>query len=239
MVAAVSLKSFRNMPDWLSPAIDPSIAIGWPMLAVRLALALAFGLLVAAVYRGTRNTAGVSRSFPGTLVLLCVLIAMVTQVIGTNVALAFSLVGALSIVRFRTAVQDTRDTAFVIFAVASGMAIGAGQPAVAVVGSVAVGCAAWLFRDPRRSTAVGRRAYDLGIRLGWSPEAEAGVRRVLLGHDPAAVQVGGGTAKKGASIHLAYRLHLPQDVPLAALIAELKAIESVQNVQIHQPARDA
>ena len=49
-------------------------------------------------------------------------IAMVTQVTGQNVALAFSLVGALSIVRFRTVVQDTNDTAFVIFAVAGGMA---------------------------------------------------------------------------------------------------------------------
>jgi hypothetical protein len=79
------------------------------------------------IYRGTRDVSRESAPFPGTLVLLCVLIAMVTQVIGDNVALAFSLVGALSVVRFRTAVRDTKDTAFVIFAVAVGMAIGAGQ----------------------------------------------------------------------------------------------------------------
>ena len=60
--------------------------------------------------------------------LLSILIAMVTQVIGDNVARAFSLVGALSIVRFRTVVRDTVDTAFVIFAVAVGMAVGAGHP---------------------------------------------------------------------------------------------------------------
>ena len=49
--------------------------------------------------------------------LLTILIAMVTMVIGNNMARAFGLVGALSIVRFRTVVEDTRDTAFVIFAV--------------------------------------------------------------------------------------------------------------------------
>ena len=54
---------------------------------------------------------------------------MVTQVIGDNVARAFSLVGALSIVRFRTVVRDTQDTAYVIFAVAVGMAVGANHPA--------------------------------------------------------------------------------------------------------------
>ena len=63
--------------------------------------------------------------------LLSILIAMVTQVIGDNIARAFSLVGALSIVRFRTVVRDTQDTAFVIFAVAVGMAMGANNPWVA------------------------------------------------------------------------------------------------------------
>ena len=66
-----------------------------------------------------------AESFVATLVLLTILIAMVTQVIGDNIARAFSLVGALSIVRFRTVVRDTQDTAYVIFAVAVGMAVGA------------------------------------------------------------------------------------------------------------------
>jgi len=227
------------MPDWLSPAIDPSVNVGWQVLAVRLALSLVCGLLVAAIYRGTRDTSRVSRSFPGTLVLLCVLIAMVTQVIGTNVALAFSLVGALSIVRFRTAVQDTRDTAFVIFAVASGMAIGAGQPAVAVMGTIAVSCAAWLFRDaPVPAVHPGTRVFDLHVRLGWSPDADARVRQSLARHDPEAEAIGGGTAKKGAAMSLTYRLRLPLAVPLAAVISELKQIESVQSVEIHQPRRN-
>ncbi len=63
--------------------------------------------------------------------LLAVLIAMVTQVIGDNVALAFSLVGALAIVRFRTVVRDTQDTAFVMLSVVVGMAVGARAPWVA------------------------------------------------------------------------------------------------------------
>ena len=64
---------------------------------------------------------------------------MVTQVIGSNVALAFSLVGALSIVRFRTVVRDTEDTAFVIFAMTAGMAVGAQNVVLALTGLVIVG----------------------------------------------------------------------------------------------------
>jgi uncharacterized membrane protein YhiD involved in acid resistance len=226
------------MPDWLSPLAESGVS--WQVLVIRLVLAAFFGGLVGAIHRGTRDAARVSQSFPGTLVLLCVLIAMVTQVIGTNVALAFSLVGALSIVRFRTAVQDTRDTAFVIFAVVNGMAIGAGQPAVAVVGTIVVGYTAFLLRDPpAHRTTTRRRLYDLDIRLGWSPEAETLLRQVLVRLDPDAEIVGGGTAKKGAFLSLTYRLRLPRDSQLSAVIAELRGIESVQSVELHQPRREA
>ena len=90
---------------------------------LRLVVAALLGGVVALVYRRTRFEP--ASSFTTTLVLLAILIAMVTQVVGDNVARAFSLVGALSIVRFRTVVRDTQDTAYVIFAVAIGMAIGA------------------------------------------------------------------------------------------------------------------
>ena len=106
------------MPEALAPLFDfngPALLL----IAVRLLLALALGLAIAAIYRRARPMNEEAESFTVTLVLLTILIAMVTQVIGDNVARAFSLVGALSIVRFRTVVRDTQDTAFVIFSVAT------------------------------------------------------------------------------------------------------------------------
>src|SRR5512139_2571577 len=94
-------------------------------ILIRLCVAAVFGGLVALVYRRSRNEIDITPTFPPTLVLLSILIAMVTEVIGDNVARAFSLVGALAIVRFRTVVRDTEDTAYVIFAVVIGMAVGA------------------------------------------------------------------------------------------------------------------
>ena len=79
------------------------------------------------------------------MVLLAILLGMVSMVIGSNIARAFALVGALSIVRFRTVVEDTRDTAFVIFAVVVGMAAGAGAYLVAAVGIPIVGLVAWML----------------------------------------------------------------------------------------------
>src|SRR5947207_12067018 len=140
------------MPDFLKspfvngPKVEPLDVL------VRLLLAWALGGAVAWVYCRTRRDSEVAPSFPTTLVLLSILIAIVTQVIGDNVARAFSLVGALSIVRFRTVVRDTQDTAYVIFAVAIGMAIGANHPSVALCGLAVVGGAAVMLR--RRGAVV-------------------------------------------------------------------------------------
>ncbi len=129
------------MFDWLlasdtpAGAAESAASLGPGELTVRLVAALLMGLAVAVIYRlshGRRKED--SRVLFATLVLLSLLIAMVALVIGNSVARAFSLVGALSIVRFRTVVDDTRDTAFVIFSVVVGMAAGAGLLFVPLLG---------------------------------------------------------------------------------------------------------
>lgn len=220
------------MPEWLTAAVaGPGVA--WNVLVARLVIAALFGLAVAAIHRHCRDPHRNARSFQGTLVLLCVIIAMVTQVIGDNVALAFSLVGALSIVRFRTAVQDTMDTAFVILAVAAGMAIGAGHADVAAGGTGVAGAVAWLVRD----TASGRRSRSersclVEVRLGWSQAAAEQVRLVLAAHDPLVMCVSAGSAKKGSLLAVGYRARLPREVSLADVAAEIKGVAGVEAVDI-------
>jgi hypothetical protein len=129
-------------------------------LLERQCAALILGIAVAWIYalthkgfRGAGNgRSGRSRKsaqpviMMATLVLLTVLIGMIASVVGDSVARAFALVGALSIVRFRTVVEDTRDTAFVIFAVAVGLAVGTGYIKVPLIGLPFVAIAALVFR---------------------------------------------------------------------------------------------
>ena len=115
------------MPEWLQVA-DGGHELDTGVLSVRLALAAFVGLVIAGVFAlSQRRPAREAIPLLTTLVLLTMLVAMTTIVIGDSVARAFGLVGALSIVRFRTVVEDTRDTSFVIFAVVAGMALGAGH----------------------------------------------------------------------------------------------------------------
>ena len=224
------------MFEWINQAATSGADISTGVIGLRLAGAALLGLLVAAIYLGSqRRTAGEVFPFLMTLVLLSILVAMTTLVIGDNIARAFGLVGALSIVRFRTVVDDTRDTSFVIFAVVVGMAVGAGYLDVCVVGVPIVAVVALTMN------AVGR-----GIRLP-SPEAMLEVR-IGSGFDPDPLLTeafrkyltsyrltAATTARQGIALDLHYAVKLTQpDAPLT-LLKELMRLEGVQNVELKTP----
>jgi len=220
------------MPEWLQ-GVESGLPIQWGALATRLFVSLLAGVVVAWLYQATRRASSVTPTFPATLVLLCVLIAVVTQVIGDNVARAFSLVGALSIVRFRTVVQDTKDTAFVIFAVVVGMSVGAGHLGVALGGTAAVAAAAWLYRDrPSPAALSADRQVFLTVKLGWVDDVEQAVRSALEAHVVDIEPLSLTTLKHGAGLEASFRVRLRPAIRLTQLVADLNRLEGVQGVEL-------
>jgi len=224
------------MPESLAPLCDFN-AGALLLMFVRLVLALVLGLAIAWVYKRARRANGEAESFGVTLVLLTILIAMVTQVIGDNVARAFSLVGALSIVRFRTVVRDTQDTAYVIFAVAIGMAMGANHPAVALCGLAVVGGAALMLR--KRSATLPpptdeQLPYALNVRMAIGQDAEALLGGTLDQFVSGRRLVSVTTARQGMSIDASYHAALRGDDHASALVNALNRIDGVQNVELQR-----
>ena len=217
------------MPEFLRSELQ---AAGAPLQVVaRLIGAALLGAVVGWIYQRTRPASETSSSLAITLVLLSILIAMVTQVIGDNVARAFSLVGALSIVRFRTVVRDTVDTAFVIFAVAVGMAVGASHPVVALSGIAIVGTAAWIMT--RGQTAInGDAPYRLEVRVGLGHDADSILALPLKEHARTRQLTSIATAKQGMAIEVVYRIELQSDASAVDLVKALNRIEGVQNVAL-------
>jgi uncharacterized membrane protein YhiD involved in acid resistance len=159
----------------------------------------------------------------------------VSMVIGESVARAFSLVGALSIVRFRTVVEDTRDTVFVIFAVIVGMAAGAGSILVPLIGIPIVSVAAVLLSltNPSPITLDTRNNQStLSIRLGLGRDPDKVLTEVLQRHLADFRLSGVETAKQGASLDLKYQVDLRSVQSMTALVTELNQIEGVQSVDV-------
>lgn len=220
------------MPEFLTTAFNSGTTISPVDVLLRLFAALLFGGAVAWIYRRARGPAASSGSFPGTLVLLAILIAMVTQVIGDNVARAFSLVGALSIVRFRTVVRDTQDTAYVIFAVVVGMSVGSHNLWVAGIGLFIVGLAAWLLcRTPGGGGDLGN-AWLLTLRVGLGLDHEKLTGATLSPHLQRRELMSVETARQGVSLDVIYEVQLRPDATAAALVNDLNRIEGVQAVSV-------
>jgi len=220
------------MPDFLtSPFAGGPGVVPFDVL-VRLCLALIFGAAVAWIYRRTRKGAEISSSFPVTLVLLSILIAMVTQVIGDNVARAFSLVGALSIVRFRTVVRDTQDTAYVIFSVVVGMAVGAKNLWVGFIGIGVVGLAAYLMMARAQVFSASEPTFLLNLRVGLGLDLDGLLGPTLDLHVQERELMSVSTAKQGISLDVTYEARLrPHGAP-HELVKALNRIEGVQDVEV-------
>ena len=100
-----------------------------------LVVAFLCGLMMSIVYRLTYRGPSYSVTFVNSLVLLSIISAIVIMVIGNNIARAFGLVGAMSIIRFRTAIRDTMDLVFIFLSLALGMACGVGLNLLALLGT--------------------------------------------------------------------------------------------------------
>jgi hypothetical protein len=218
------------IPEWLHSAVGQG-SVPLSDLVTRLAAAFVLGCVAAGIYHFTmraRPREG-NRSFLATLVLLSVLIAIVTIVIGDSIARAFSLVGALAIVRFRTVVEDTRDTAFVIYAVVLGMAAGTGYLTAPIAATPLVLLAAWLFA-PRRAVAESGESI-LVLRLGAIHPPDEQLEGVLRRHLESYRLTGVGTARGGAAVDVTYAVCMPPGGVALTLLAELNRLEGVQGVE--------
>jgi uncharacterized membrane protein YhiD involved in acid resistance len=220
------------MPEFLFAFVPDRAAAPLTSL-IRLLGAWLLGWVVAGIYRRTRPQGAVLESFPGTLILLSVLIAMVTQVIGDNIARAFSLVGALSIVRFRTVVRDTQDTAYVIFAVAVGMAVGAQHASVALAGIAVVALAAFVMRNRSvEGAAQGTPSFEVAVRMALGADARERLRSVLDRHLRDCRLVGVSTGRQGLALDVSYSGQLTAEDGAELLVREVNRIEGVQDVRL-------
>ena len=118
--------------------IKDQTTLSWEQIAANILVSGILGFLIFISYMISHRGTIYSKKFNVSLVVLTVLTSMVMTVIGNNVALSLGMVGALSIVRFRTAIKDSRDTVYIFWTIIVGICCGVGDFVVAGIGSVFV-----------------------------------------------------------------------------------------------------
>ena len=121
-------------------------------MVIALVLAFGIGMFIYLVYKKTYTGVMYSSSFGVTLVALTMITTLVILAVTSNVILSLGMVGALSIVRFRTAIKEPLDIAFLFWAIAAGIVLAAGFIPLAVFGSVAIGLVLLIFVNRKSHT---------------------------------------------------------------------------------------
>ena len=213
----------------LELAFAPALNQDLPAVFESQLLALILGLMVMAVYRYSVDERIASPPMQASLVLLAMIGSMVMMIIGNNIARAFSLVGALAIIRFRTRLRSPWDITFVFFSLAVGIAVGVGAFRVAVIGGGSVAMAVLALQALpfiRRRDSVHNLRCDLAAYEG----AEEPVEELLRKHFKRYWLQEVRSLRFGETFSYRYRVLMDIGTAPTSFLQALSEIEGVERV---------
>lgn len=189
-------------------------------MAVALVLSFCIGLFIFFVYKKTFNGVMYSSSFGVTLIALTMITTVVILAVTSNVVLSLGMVGALSIVRFRTAIKEPLDIAFLFWSIAVGIVLAAGMIPLAVIGSVIIGVILLVFVNKKSHV----HPYILVLECDCQ-ESENKAKEFLSQHVTRSV-VKSKTAQAG-KVELNLEVRLKEDnTDFVAALSQLKGVRS-------------
>ena len=189
-------------------------------MLVTMALAFGMGVFLFFVYKKTYAGVVYSASFGATLVALTMITSMTILAVTSNVVLSLGMVGALSIVRFRTAIKEPMDIAFLFWSIAAGIVLAAGMIPLAVFGSVVIGVVLLFF--------VNRKAVSSPyIAVVSCADSEAEKRAAqFLGEHVEKASVKSKTAQSG-NIEFTCEVRLKgEDTAFITALSEMEGVNS-------------
>jgi uncharacterized membrane protein YhiD involved in acid resistance len=207
------------------------LSLSFGQILAGLLAALLCGALVSLLYRYASRGPSYSSTFAQSLIFLSLITALVIMVIGSNLARAFGLVGAMSIIRFRTAIKDMQDIIFIFFALAVGLAAGAGAFSIAVTGTVLIGAVVLVLA---RSRFGQPRNKDFLLQLCLAPDAAddapylAVFERYCRGNKLVNARTQGGSGE----LELSFYVRLRDEDAGAAFVRDLRATAGVSRASV-------
>ena len=189
-------------------------------MALAMILAFGLGLFIFFVYKKTFAGVMYSAGFGVTLVALTMITTLVILAVTSNIVLSLGMVGALSIVRFRTAIKEPLDIAFLFWAIAAGIVLAAGLIPLAVFGSVLIGVILLIFANRSDTT----KPYIVVLTCDGAASEEAAVR--LLREQTKRCVVKSKSAQPGlVELNLEVRL-ADGNTDFVNRLAQLKGVQS-------------
>ena len=225
------------MEDQLVQALSGVFNYSITEVVINSLVAFILSMVIAYTYKNTHQGLSYSQSFVLTIIFITIIIGFVMMVIGNSLTRAFALVGALSIIRFRTVVKDTKDTAYIFLALGVGMAAGTANYFIALYATVFMCAIAWVlykfnFGVQRSSDFILRFYFD---KTTASEDGYVGYinshsdNNALLHMEPS------GDNKK---LYMTFDISLKEEIEMNSFLAEFSKLDGISEVVLVSAKND-
>ena len=203
-----------------SKFVEEFTAISVGTLVSTLLLSFVLGIFVVVIYRLTYSGVSFNKSFAISLILLAMVTSVAILTVRSNLVMSLGMVGALSIVRFRTAIKEPLDIAFLFWSIAAGIVLAAGMIPLAVFGSVIIGVILLVFVNRKAHT----HPYIVVLQCEGH-ESETAATALLAQHTDRCVVKSKSAQKGTVEVNLEVRLR-SGDTDFVNSLAELPGVRS-------------
>lgn len=219
------MNTIKNILQENISQMDLVETLSMPYIATVLGIALLCGLILYFVYKFFYRGAVYSENYGLLIVMTTMTVAFIIMTISSNIVLSLGMVGALSIVRFRTAIKDPLDVGFLFLAIGAGLTAGAGLFFIALIGTIAI-CVVFMLMFLLGKSSM---SYLLIVRCGIGAEAEVAD---VLSTVKSKLK---SKSSDGQVTELTYTVRIGKD----DLVSEMLEIEGVENALLVSYTGDA
>lgn len=212
--------------------------LGDPLqLLILFLVSTVLGLVIAFTYKKTHRGFSYSQSFSVTTVLITVITTLIIVLIEDSIARAVGIFGAFSIIRFRTAVKDVRDIAFIFFALATGLAVGTGAIGAGIVGVLFICLLIYVLY---KSNFGGLRKYEyvLNFKINAKHHSDNVFKGVMETHIKQQSLLNVEAKDKGQLLVFTFNVSLKDGDKLSDFIADMNKLEGVSDVNVVSSKND-
>jgi len=201
-------------------------------ILINLTLSFILGVIVSIVYKKTHKGLSYSQSFMITNIFVAVIVCMVIMIIGNSLARAFALVGALSIIRFRTVVKDTKDTAFIFWSLAVGMASGTGSYFLAISGTIIITIIAFILHHTNFGSII-KSEFILQFRIQTEDKKISDSYNAILSKfTKTQTLLSSESSDDNNSIKVSIDIVMKEDLNQNDLLKEISSLQGISEVVI-------
>lgn len=198
---------------------------------INLIFSFFLGLFISYVYKQTHKGMSYSQSFMITNIFIALIVCMVIMIIGNSIARAFALVGALSIIRFRTVIKDTKDIAYIFWSLAAGMACGTSSYFIAITGTIIISLIAFILFKTNYGS-IYKSEFILQFRYKKNNDEVASYKKVFDEFCSSSTILNSEASGDNNSLKLTFDIRLKEDKDLEKFTLELDKTLGLSEVAI-------